>query len=199
MFTGIVAGRAVVRAVEASPAGRRLVVERGPLPGRPAVGASVAVQGVCLTVAGHAAGDALAFDVIPETLARTTLGGLAAGTRVNVEPALRVGDELSGHLVSGHVDGVGEVLAVDRGAGVVARFALPAGLARFVAPKGSIGVDGISLTVVEAGADWFTVALIPETLARTSAADWAPGVRVNLEVDLVARYVARLLGEGPGP
>lgn len=191
MFTGLIRALGEVREARAIPAGRRLVVATGGLPRPPAPGDSVCVSGVCLTAVETRDG-ATAFDAIPETLQRTTLGGLRPGDRVNLEPSLRMGDPLDGHLVAGHVDAVGEVVARG-GPGVTVRIRFPRDLARFVAPKGSLALDGISLTVVEAGADDCTVALIPETLARTTAGAWAPGARVNVEVDLFARYVARVL------
>lgn len=156
-------------------------------------GDSVAVAGVCLTVTAH---DALGFtaDVMPETLRRTTLGALAAGHRVNLERPVRPDGRLGGHLVQGHVDGVGTLL--DRRPGprwTELDVALPAGLARYVAEKGSVTVEGVSLTVTGVGADAFGVALVPTTLERTTLGDLAPGNRVNLEVDVVAKYVERLL------
>lgn len=185
-----------MQAIEDTAAGKRLVVSREPLQETPEAGASVCHSGVCLTVAAVLeAGGALAYDVIPETLSRTTLGDLEPGHRVNVEPSLRVGDELGGHLVSGHVDAVGTVQSVDESDGYVVRIGVPAELARFFAPKGSVALDGISLTVVEAGDDFLSVALIPETLRRTTAGAWVAGRRVNVEVDTMARYAARLLGK----
>jgi riboflavin synthase len=172
------------------------VVSREPLPETPEAGASVCHSGVCLTVAAILEeGAALAYDVIPETLARTTLGELQPGHRVNVEPSLRMGDELGGHLVSGHVDAVGTVLGVDESDGYVVRLGIPPELALYFAPKGSVALDGISLTIVEAGDDFLSVALIPETLRRTTAGAWVEGHRVNVEIDTMARYAARLLGK----
>lgn len=185
-----------MQSIADTASGKRLVVTREPLPETPAPGASVCHSGVCLTVAAvleH--GTALAYDVIPATLSCTSLGDLRAGHRVNVEASLRVGDELGGHLVSGHVDTVGTVLAVDETQGYVVRIGVAADLAPFLAPKGSVALDGISLTVVEAGDDFLSVALIPETLRRTTAGAWVVGSRVNVEVDTMARYAARLLGK----
>ncbi|WP_152189475.1 riboflavin synthase [Georgenia satyanarayanai] len=161
-------------------------------------GDSVAVAGVCLTVTAH---DEHGFtaDVMPETLRRTTLGALAPGHRVNLERPVRPDGRLGGHLVQGHVDGVGTVL--DRRPGsrwTELDVALPAGLARYVAEKGSVSVEGVSLTVTGVQADAFGVALVPTTLELTSLADLAPGDRVNLEVDVVAKYVERLLTAGVG-
>jgi riboflavin synthase len=158
-----------------------------------AVGESIAVDGCCLSVAAVLA-DGFEADASAETLTRTTLGRLTLGAVVNLERALRAGDRLGGHLVSGHVDGVGEL--VDRravGEAVAMTFALPAALERFVAEKGSVAVNGVSLTVNGARSGRFDVTLIPITLAATNLRSLAQGDRVNLEVDLIARYVARLM------
>ena len=161
-----------------------------------AVGDSISVSGVCLTVTRND-GDAFAVDVSGETLSKTTLGQLEPGHAVNLERALSIGDALGGHLVSGHVDAVGEV--VDRyadGQSVRIWFSLPAELAHLVAVKGSICVDGVSLTVNEVEADRFGVNIIPHTLEATVAGDYRPATKVNLEVDIIARYVARILNTG---
>lgn len=160
----------------------------------PTVGASIAVNGVCLTAAVcHEA--RFEADVSRETLAVTTFGALAAGDRVNLEPSLKLGDTLDGHWLTGHVDGTGEVLAMTPSARSVAvRIGLPEPLARYVARKGSIAVDGVSLTVNEVDGACFTVNVIPHTREVTILADYALGRRVNLEVDIVARYLERLVG-----
>jgi riboflavin synthase len=164
-----------------------------------ALGESIACSGCCLTVAERGAG-LVSFDVVPETLARTTVGAWRPGTRVNLERALALGDRLGGHVVAGHVDAVGEVLArAPEGQGVRLTVSLPASLAPLVAEKGSIAVDGISLTVARAHRDRFELALIPETLARTTLADASPGSRVNLEADVLARHVARLVELSAAP
>jgi riboflavin synthase len=193
MFTGLISDIGVVERITPRTGGVRLVVRPGALPVDDlAVGESVACSGACLTVVERGAG-LVAFDAVPETLARTVIGGWRPGTRVNLERALRLADRLGGHLVAGHVDAVGEVLARrPEGQGVRITISLPASLAPLVAEKGSIAVDGISLTVASAGRDRFEVALIPETLARTTLGDAAPGRPVNLEADVVARHVARL-------
>ena len=193
MFTGLIADIGVVERVTPRAGGVRLVIRPGALPVDDlAPGESVACSGACLTVVERGGG-LVAFDAVPETLARTTMGGWRAGTRVNLERALRLSDRLGGHLVAGHVDAVGEVLARrPEGQGARLTISLPAALAPLVAEKGSIAVDGISLTVASAGRDRFEVALIPETLARTTLGEAAPGRAVNLEADLVARHVARL-------
>jgi riboflavin synthase len=159
-------------------------------------GASIACNGICLTVMETGREDGRTwFEVAAsaETKARTTLGGWQPGQRINLEPALRLGDEMGGHIVSGHVDGVGEITGI-RPEGDSHRLTIrvPAGLARYIASKGSICVDGISLTVNEVGGETFGVNIIPHTWAVTSLAGVRPGAKVNLEIDLLARYVARL-------
>jgi riboflavin synthase len=164
-------------------------------------GDSIAVGGVCLTVVGVPDGGTFAVELVPETLSRTSLAGVAVGTRVNLERAMAVGGRLGGHIVQGHVDAVGELLTRNPGArSDELRFTLPEPIARYVVEKGSITVDGVSLTVaaVQDGGDGgdgatFTVALIPTTLAHTTLGALAPGDRVNLEVDVVAKYVERLV------
>jgi len=158
---------------------------------RPEPKDSIAVDGVCLT-ATAVRRDVVTFDVIPETLARSTLGERNAGDLVNLEYALRLGDRLGGHMVYGHVDTVAAVLERAReGQGERVRIELPAALSGMIASKGFVAVDGVSLTVAAAGPDWFEVALIPETLARTTLGSRVAGSRVNLEVDPVARYASR--------
>ncbi|MBN9621084.1 MAG: riboflavin synthase [Actinobacteria bacterium] len=160
-------------------------------------GASIAVNGVCLTVVGWDAGTLatqISFDVMGETLKRSVIGGLRPGDRVNVERAVRADARLDGHVVQGHVDGTGVVVSRTPGDQWEAvRFGIPTDLAPFVAEKGSIAVDGVSLTVTGVGDDWFEVGLIPETLRATTLGAKAAGDPVNLEVDVLAKYVARLL------
>ncbi len=197
MFSGIVerVGRVASRADVA--AGVRFRIDAGFEP-PPTPGASVAVNGVCLTVERAAAG-VLDVVAVSETLRRTNLGALEADARVNLERALRVGDEIGGHWVQGHVDGLGEVAAVDpRAADVRVTIEVPEPLRRYVAEKGSITVDGISLTVAAWDDRRLTVALVPYTLEKTTASAWRPGTRVNLEVDVVARYLERLLAARAG-
>ncbi len=195
MFTGIVEELGDVVAVEQLADAARLTV-RGPEVSADARhGDSIAVNGVCLTVVTTADGTFTA-DVMRETLQRTGLGALRPGDPVNLERPLTLSARLGGHLVQGHVDGTGTVLQRTPGEHwEVVRVALPTELARYVVPKGSIAVDGVSLTVVEAGPDWFTVSLIPTTLALTTLGRAAPGTTVNLEVDVLAKYVERLLRE----
>jgi riboflavin synthase len=158
-------------------------------------GASVAVNGVCLTVVGADAGT-LSFDVMAETLKRSVVGALRAGERVNLERAVRADGRLDGHIVQGHVDGTGVVVSRTPGdAWDAVRFGMPPELSRYVAEKGSIAVDGVSLTVTAVGDDWFEVGLIPETLRATTLGAKQPGDPVNLEVDVLAKYVARLVSQ----
>jgi riboflavin synthase len=163
-------------------------------------GASIAVNGVCLTVVGQARdadGIALDFDVMSETLKRSVIGTLEPGDRVNLERAARVDGRLDGHIVQGHVDGTGVVLARTPGDEWESfRFGLPVELSRYVAEKGSIAVHGVSLTVTAVGDDWFEVGLIPETLRATNLGSRGVGDPVNLEVDVLAKYTERLLSRG---
>ena len=196
MFTGIVEGTGTVAALAAAVdgSGARLQVEAPWLVGQLRPGESVAVNGCCLTVA-EATAAGFAADLVAETLRRTALGGLAIGARVNLERPLALGGRLGGHLVQGHVDGLARVL--DRrpvGDGEEVRIELPPDLERYVVEKGSIAVDGVSLTVAGVGPGWFTVALVPHTLAVTTLGDRRPGDPVQLEVDVVAKYVERLVG-----
>ncbi|WP_037914602.1 riboflavin synthase [Actinacidiphila yeochonensis] len=194
MFTGIVEELGEITAVEKLTDAARFTV-RGPVVTADARhGDSIAVNGVCLTVVDLLDG-AFTADVMAETLKRSSLGVLAPGSRVNLERPTALGGRLGGHLVQGHVDGTGTVLERTPGEHwEVVRIALPAELARYVVEKGSITVDGVSLTVVDAGADSFTVSLIPATLAATTLGVKQPGEPVNLEVDVIAKYVERMLG-----
>ncbi|MFF9343719.1 MULTISPECIES: riboflavin synthase [unclassified Streptomyces] len=194
MFTGIVEELGEVVAVEQLPDASRFRL-RGPLVTEGARhGDSIAVNGVCLTVVETAGGEFTA-DVMAETLKRSSLGALEPGSRVNLERPMAVGGRLGGHIVQGHVDGTGTVLErTPSEHWELVRVGLPAPLARYVVEKGSITVDGVSLTVVEVGDDWFTISLIPTTLALTTLGHKGPGAPVNLEVDVIAKYVERLLG-----
>jgi riboflavin synthase len=194
MFTGIIEGVGSIASIESRDGDARLRVAAGTLPFDDVrMGESIAVNGVCLTVVAF---DAASFeaDASTETLSLTTLGRLRAGSAVNLERAMRPTDRLGGHLVSGHVDGVGAVVSVHHDARAQRwRFAAPAALLRYVAKKGSICVDGVSLTVNEVDAEGFEVALVPHTVAHTAFSSTCVGDAVNLEIDLVARYVERLL------
>ena len=195
MFTGIVADTGVIAAVEESEAGdRRLTVVSNLFARQPLrVGDSVAVDGACLT-ATALTDRGFDADVSAETLACTTLGELTAGRRVNLECALTPATPLGGHLVSGHVDATGELRELDADArSVRMRFVVPATLSPYIAVKGSICVDGVSLTVNSVQAHGFAVNIVPHTLSMTTLGEYAPGRRVNIEVDLLARYLERLL------
>jgi riboflavin synthase len=198
MFTGLIEEVGEVVGVDTGDDAARLTV-RGPLAVSDAAhGASISVSGVCLTVI-DAGADWFTADVMSQTLAMSTVGGLRPGMPVNLERAAQVGDRLGGHIVQGHVDGTAAVLSVtDGSAWRVVRFTLAADLAPLVASKGSIAVDGVSLTVSnvgtdDVGADWFEVSLIPETLTATTLGTLVPGSSVNLETDILARHVQRML------
>jgi riboflavin synthase len=201
MFTGLISDVGAVERVAPRQGGARVTLRpRAMRVDDLALGESVACSGCCLTVAERGGG-LVSFDAVPETLSRTTVGAWRPGTLVNLERALAIGDRLGGHIVAGHVDGVGEILAREpEGQGARLTVSLPPALAPLVAEKGSVAIDGISLTVARAHRDRFEVALIPETLARTTLGGAAAGVKVNLEADVVARHVARLveLGAAPG-
>ena len=191
MFTGLVQDKARVAAIERNGGGVRLTVETQVEP--IARGDSVSINGVCLT-AVETGGGRFTADVMEETLRRSSLATLGEGDSVNVEPALLATARLGGHIVQGHVDGLGEVTDVrEDGFARVIRITAPTDLLRYVVEKGSIAVNGVSLTVVGVGDDWFSVALIPETLERTTLGNAVPGAPVNLEVDVVAKYVEKLV------
>lgn len=189
MFTGIVQAIGVVERISRRAAGGRIVLDAPGLP-RPIVdGASICVNGTCLTVVSSDA-SRIEFDAVAETLQRTTLGDLAPGARVNLEPSLRPGDRMDGHHVQGHVEGTGRVRRIGDGAtGQLWTFETPAELMPFIIPKGSIAIDGISLTVAGIGEDRFDVALIPTTLERTTLGRIRVGDRVNLETDILVRTI----------
>ena len=197
MFTGIVTDVGEVLAVRPRAEGlQRLKIACSYARASIVDGASIACNGVCMTVvdAGEEERTWFAVDAAAETLAVTTVGTWRAGAKINLERALKIGDELGGHIVAAHVDGVADVVE-RRDMPGMARFALrvPAALARFIAPKGSVALDGVSLTINEVADDTFSVLIIPHTLAVTTLGEWQAGSRVNLEVDLMARYAARLL------
>ena len=196
MFTGIVEELGETVAVDDLGDAARLTVRGPQVTQDVANGDSIAVNGVCLTVASTSA-DTFSADVMRETLNRSGLGALAPGTPVNLERSVRLADRLGGHLVQGHVDGTGTIISrTPAEHWDVVRIGLPPGppdLARYVVEKGSVAVDGISLTIVSVSATWFEVSLIPETLKRTTLGAKQPGETVNLEVDVIAKYVEKLL------
>jgi len=200
MFTGIVQHVGQIRAVRASGGGRRLTIDLGPLATGLAAGDSVAVAGVCLTAAAPARqGAAAEFDIVPATLDRSTLGALRAGAKVNLERPLHADRGLEGHIVQGHADGVAKVAAIWRGADWVVEFACSPDLAAAMVPQGSVAVDGVSLTLTDVRADGFSVALIPTTRTATTLGSLAVGDSVNVETDIIAKYVAKMLGRPAMP
>jgi riboflavin synthase len=200
MFTGIISDVGEVIELTRQGERSRLTLASAYDPGSIALGASIAISGVCLTVVEATrrnTGARLTFDVGAETLAVTTLGSLHAGDKVNLERALRMGDELGGHIVSGHVDGIAEILSRRDFDGMAHfRFRVPSALARFIAPKGSVALEGTSLTVNAVEGEDFEVLLIPHTLAATAWGRRKAGDRVNIEADQMARYAARLIETG---
>lgn len=194
MFTGIVKARGRIAGIEPAQGGKRLGIKADALAKFGLqVGDSVAVNGVCLTALDPGPAS-FAADVSPETLELTSLGRLAAESTVNLEPALKAGDALGGHLVSGHVDGMARLMEIEpEGGNRRMRFEAPAGLARYIAHKGSVTLDGVSLTVNRVDGDLFELNLIPHTLEVTTLGRLTPGEWVNLEVDQIARYLERLL------
>jgi riboflavin synthase len=200
LFTGIIEELGEVVALETHGDSAVLRVHTTVVGEDIPIGASLAVNGVCLTVI-NASGESrrrdLDFDVMGETLKRSVIGGLRSGDLVNLERAVRIDGRLDGHVVQGHVDGTGVVLARSPGDRFdLVRFGLPVDLARYVAEKGSVAVDGVSLTVISVGDDWFEVGLIPQTLRATTLGRKAAGDPVNLEVDVLAKYTERLLAAG---
>jgi riboflavin synthase len=194
VFTGIVRELGRVVSAEGGNDGVRLVVEAPATAATTALGDSVAIGGVCLTAVA-VEGGTLAYDAVPETLARSSLGRLAPGATVNVEPALRAGEPMGGHVVQGHVDGLGAVRALDdEGEGKRLTVEAPEAFLRYCVEKGSVAVEGVSLTVAALREDAFEVALVPHTLAATTLGGLRPGDPVNLEADVLAKYVERLLG-----
>jgi riboflavin synthase len=197
MFTGLAQDLGTVVSVDSGSDGARLRVATG-LGAELALGDSVAVNGVCLT-ATAADADGFEAEAMNQTLEVTSLGGLAAGDRVNLELAMRTSDRLGGHIVQGHVDGVGTVAAVEEdGFARRLRVGLAPGLIRYAVEQGSIALDGVSLTVAAIGDDWVEVSLIPETLERTNLGDVAVGDELNVECDIVAKYVERLVSPFAG-
>ncbi len=193
MFTGIVRERGRVDAIEGGADSVRLRIEAPETASQTSVGDSISINGVCLTATSVEDG-VVAFDAVAETLRRTSLGRLEAGSEVNLEPALRAGEPLGGHIVQGHVDGVGRVRSLEPvGDGAALTVTAPPELLRYCVEKGSITVDGVSLTIASLAEDAFSVALIPHTLAETTLSRLGPDDEVNLEVDVLAKYVERLV------
>jgi riboflavin synthase len=197
VFTGIVTGLGKVESLRSSPGGtRRLTVKTDLEVGKLPLGASIAVNGACLTIVTRRSGRPSSFsaDVGPETLACTTLGSLVAGARVHLEPALRLGDPMGGHMVSGHVDGTGLVAAATRTGNTLAlRVTAPDAIATYLLHKGSIALDGVSLTINSVTGSTFEVLLVPHTLEVTLLGQLRAGSRVNLEADMIAKQVARIV------
>lgn len=194
MFTGIVEELGTVRACERGPKSLRLTVTAREVLGGTRVGDSIAVNGVCLTVTALGR-DTFTADVMAETLARTNLGELRPGDRVNLERALRFGDRLGGHLITGHVDGVGEIaVRVREDIAELVTVKAPPEVMRYIIPKGAIAVDGVSLTVVDYDTGSFQVGIIPHTAHKTTLGFKGRGAKVNLEADLIGKYVEKLLG-----
>jgi riboflavin synthase len=199
VFTGIVEELGTITAVEGDGDGLRLEIEAPALASLSHVGDSINVSGCCLTVVAAHDGR-MAFEVVPESLRRTALGGLAPGARVNLEDALRAGEPYGGHIVQGHVDGVGELAERrEEGIGAWLRFRAPDNVQRYLIEKGSVTVAGVSLTVAELHDDGFAVAIVPHTLQVTTFGTLAVDDAVNLEADMIARYVERLLAAGAAP
>lgn len=196
MFTGIIAAIGKIEAVQPKGGDISLKVATQQLDlSDVALGDSIAINGVCLTVV-NISSSTLTFDVSRESLDRTSLGNVKAASEVNLEKALAVGERLGGHFVSGHVDGLGSVLSMKESArSVQFRFEIPVDLGRYIAEKGSICIDGVSLTVNNVGEQWFEVNIIPHTMQETIMSNYTVGTKVNLEVDLIARYLERLLPE----
>jgi riboflavin synthase len=201
MFTGIVEEVGKLVSIRQGGESARLTVA-APLVCQDArLGDSIAINGTCLTIV-EIQGDRLSFDAVPETIRRTSLGGLKPGAAVNLERALAVGQRLGGHFVQGHVDGIGTLLSVREEENArILKVGAPADLMRYLLPKGSVAVDGISLTVADVGPDWFTLWIIPHTWANTSLREKRVGDAVNLEADMLAKYIERLLAarETPPP
>lgn len=198
MFTGLIEDLGTLRQLRRESGKVQLTVSTAIPMAELVIGESIAVNGICLTVVAFGGGTFTA-DVSPESMERTTLGQLSPGDAVNLERALRLGDRLGGHLVTGHVDGMAVLLEkINDGNAVRLKFRLAANLNRLVVEKGSITIDGISLTVNQVGDESFSVAIIPQTLAVTNLQYCQPGSRVNIETDIIGKYVARLLGPGGG-
>jgi len=198
MFTGLIQALRPVANVSGRGEGLSVTIDLGELAAELKSGDSVAVNGACLTVTSLS-GNLATFDIVAETISKTNLGELKVGDRVNIELPLRVGDRLGGHFVQGHVDGTGTIVDKrDAQPDVIVRIETEPELTQIMIPKGSVAVDGISLTIVEVGDGWFTIVLIPHTLEHTTLGFKRVGDRVNIEVDMIAKMVARIVGGASG-
>jgi len=199
LFTGLIECKGKVVRLSGAGGGKELVLSLPAIASEVKVGESIAVDGACLTVTGIS-GERVSFDVSPETLGRTTLGSLRGGAEVNVERPLKLGDRVGGHMVQGHVDGVGTIARIEASSAQhTFSFNLPVELAGMLIEKGSVAVDGISLTVVEVGGDWFSVAVIPHTLEVTTVGEKRVGEKVNIEADMIGKWVRKFVeGEKVG-
>jgi riboflavin synthase len=197
MFTGIIRHVGKITAVSGGAKGKTLGIDLGPLAGDVQAGSSVSVNGACLTASGIHGGN-WQFDVIGETLRRTTLSALRVGSEVNIEPALRPDQALDGHIVQGHMDGIAQLRSAGKGGENVLTFSAAADLTDLMVVKGSVAIDGVSLTIADAGSDFFSVALIPTTLRQTTLGKLAVGSAVNIETDIIGRYIRKFLQpQGP--
>ncbi len=198
MYTGIIQALGTVKNCQTTPNGLRLLIDPADFDYAPSEGDSVACNGCCLTLVGRDS-DAWVFDAIPETLSKTTLGGWKAGDQINLERPLRIGDGLDGHQVQGHIDGVGKVITVDDQDGYRVKIALGNDLMKWMIPKGSVAIDGISLTIADLDSNehWIEVALIPETLDRTTLGQRAVGDSVNIEADAMVKTIVHTLKSMP--
>ena len=198
MFTGLVEEKGKVVRAEPAGGGLRLTVEARVVSEGTKVGDSIAVNGACLTVI-EAAASSLKFDAVRETVERTTIGRLRPGSSVNLERPMKAGDRFGGHMVLGHVDGIGVIREIRKaGTETVFRFEAPPDIMRYVVEKGSIAVDGISLTIADLGPGWFAVAVIPHTLASTTLGEASVGGSVNLETDIIGKYVFKFVNKSAG-
>jgi riboflavin synthase len=198
MFSGIVEETGLVEGIAQRPGGATLTIQARRVLEDTKVGDSIAVNGVCLTVVRQTS-QTFDVDMAPETLRKTSLGSLHSGDAVNLERSLAANGRIGGHVVQGHVDTAGEVVALQPdGEGVIATFRAPGGVMKYIVPKGYIAIDGMSLTVVDTGPDWFSISFISHTRAVTIARHYAPGRRVNLEVDILGKYVEKLLASRAG-
>jgi riboflavin synthase len=199
MFSGIVEETGTITHIAQRPGGTTLTIQARQVAEDARIGDSIAINGACLTVVRRTA-DTFEVDMAPETLRKTALGQLRPGETVNLERSLSANGRIGGHVVQGHIDTTGEVVALQEdGEGVLATFRAPAPLLKYIVPKGYIAIDGMSLTVVDTGPDWFTISFIPHTRAVTVVREYAPGRQVNLEVDILAKYVEKLLATRTTP